>query len=58
MKDELQFLKEVKEYIEGTEVDNDGEWGSGRTLEELIEQKEMPELYQKVLELIKISKEV
>lgn len=49
MNEELRkLLEDVKEYIEGTEVQIDGEWGSCRDLEELQEQGAMPELYARV----------
>ncbi|MEY2882167.1 MAG: hypothetical protein RLZZ15_4547, partial [Verrucomicrobiota bacterium] len=44
-----QLLHDVKSYIESTEVSNDGEWGSSRSLAELIEAKAMPEIYARVL---------
>lgn len=44
-----KFLHNVREYIERMEVDAEGEWGLGRTLKELIEQKCMPEIYNEVL---------
>jgi hypothetical protein len=44
-------LDEIIEYIEDTEQTIDGEWGSGRDLKELIRDKEMPELYDKLIAL-------
>ena len=49
------YLLQVKTYIEDTEVSNDGEWGLGRTLEELIELKSMPKVYYDTLALIEAS---
>ena len=43
------FLLSVKDYIESMEVRIESEWGSGRTLSELIEQRCMPDLYKEVL---------
>ena len=54
MIEDLQFLEKIKRYIECKEVDKDGEWGSGRTLKELIDQNEMPKEYHEVLEKIKL----
>ena len=44
-------LDEIIEYIEDTERIIDGDWGSSRDLEELIRDKEMPELYDKLIAL-------
>ena len=52
---ELQFLEEVKKYIEDKEVDYDYEWGS-RTLEQLIKENKMPKIYDEVLKKIKYIK--
>jgi len=46
-----QFLNDIIKYIEKTEVTIDGEWGDGRTLEELIADKEMPKLYHDLIDL-------
>lgn len=45
------LLDELIRYIERTEVNNDGEWGSCRELHELIDDGDMPKLYYKLLEL-------
>ncbi len=45
----LELLKEIKEYIEVSEVSVDGEWGSARDLNEIISDGHMPEIYDKVL---------
>ena len=50
---EQELLLEIKKYIEDTEVTIDGEWGSCRNLNGLLEDKAMPPLYNKILELIK-----
>jgi len=44
-------LDEIIEYIENTEKTIDGEWGSCRELKELIRDKQMPKLYDKLLAL-------
>ena len=49
------LLLEIKEYIEETEVQNDGEWGWNRSLEKLIADAKMPKLYDKICELLKDS---
>lgn len=46
------FLLSVKDYIESMEVRIESEWGSGRTLSELIEQRCMPDLHTEVLRRI------
>ena len=45
------LLDEIIKYIEETEKRIDGEWGSCRSVEKLIEHKCMPELYSKMLAL-------
>jgi hypothetical protein len=45
------LLDELIKYIEETEEIIDGEWGSGRSVEKLIEHNSMPELYAKMLVL-------
>jgi len=40
-----ELIKEILKYIEFVEEQIDGEWGSGRDTEELIEIGKMPELY-------------
>lgn len=45
------ILDKIIEYIENTEQIIDGEWGSCRDLKELIRDKEMPELYDKLIAL-------
>ena len=49
------LLLEIKTYIEEQEVQNDGEWGWNRSLEKLISDGIMPELYTKICELLKSS---
>jgi len=51
--DDLEFLTQIKTYIEQMEVAVDGEWGAGRSLEQLVKENEMPELYFEVLNRIK-----
>ena len=44
------LLQAIKSYIEETEVRNDDEWGSGRTLQELLDARLMPDIYWQVLD--------
>ena len=50
-----ELLLEIKEYIEDMEVKVDGEWGCCRKLQQLIKDKEMPNIYRKVLKEIKAN---
>ena len=52
---DYDFLLSVKDYIESMEVRIESEWGSGRTLSELIEQRCMPDLHTEVLRRIEDS---
>jgi len=45
------LLDEIIKYIEETEETLDGDWGSSRSVEKLIEHNCMPELYAKMLAL-------
>ena len=45
------LLDEIIKYIEETEETIDGEWGSDRSVEKLIEHNCMPKLYAKMLAL-------
>jgi len=47
--DDKTFLEQIKLYIENAEETIDGEWGSARSLAQLIREEEMPELYHEVL---------
>ena len=47
--DDKEFLLALREYIEQVEVKIEGEWGVGRSLEELIAADGMPALYAEVL---------
>ena len=47
--DDKIFLLTLREYIEQVEAQIEGEWGIGRSLEELIASGEMPQLYSEVL---------
>ena len=47
--EDREFLELIKEYIEQMEVEVEGEWRSGRDLEQLLADGEMPELYHEVL---------
>lgn len=49
MMDDEKFLLALREYIEAAEVERDGEWGSARSLQQLIDDKAMPDLYTEVL---------
>ena len=51
MKDK-EFLLTLREYIETIEVQVDGEWGSCRSLDELINENHMPDIYAEVLRRI------
>ena len=50
---EHESLLDMKTYIEEMEETVEGEWGSGRSLDYLLANKKMPELYYKILEEIK-----
>jgi ribosome-associated protein YbcJ (S4-like RNA binding protein) len=47
-----ELIKQIKEYIEETEVKVDGEWGDCRDLKELIRDGEMPDIYFEVCNLL------
>jgi hypothetical protein len=48
-----ELLLKIKSYIEKVEMQIDGEWGDCRDLEQLIKDGVMPEIYDKVLGLLK-----
>jgi hypothetical protein len=48
---DIKTLDEIIEYIEDTEVCIDGEWGSCRGVDELIEDQGMPDLYNRLIEI-------
>lgn len=48
-----KLLKEIIKYIEEVEVQIDGEWGSCRSLKELVKDEDMPNLYNKLVKLNK-----
>ena len=52
------LLREVKEYIEGTEERIDGEWGTCRSAQTLIEARDMPDVYWKVVTAIEANAEL
>jgi hypothetical protein len=52
--DDLAFLQDVKEYIEGMEVAMENEYGSCRDLPELIANGLMPALYRQTLERLEV----
>jgi len=47
--DDLTFLEELRTYIERCELERDQEWGTGKSLEQLIYEGDMPPLYHEVL---------
>ena len=49
----LELLNKVKMYIEGREETIDGEWGDCRSVEELIADGAMPELWHEVCTAIR-----
>lgn len=49
----LELLNKVKMYIEGREETIDGEWGDCRSVEELIADGAMPELWHEVCAAIR-----
>ena len=49
---ENELLIEMKEYIEDMEETVEGEWGSGRSIDYLLANKKMPELYYKIIKEI------
>lgn len=60
------LIRKIIKYVEETEVTIDGEWGYGRTLEEIISESEitkkdggndayMPDFYFKLKEMISES---
>lgn len=44
-----ELLKEMIDYIKNMEITIEGEWGNCRKLEQILKDKEMPELYYKLL---------
>ena len=44
-----EFLFALRKYIEMVQVQLESEFGSGRSLEELIAENDMPEIYAEVL---------
>ena len=61
MKSNMAFLKEVKKYIEKSELSIEREYRINRSLSEMIEEKDMPQLsrtqlYWDVLERITLEK--
>lgn len=46
---DTEFLLAVKQYIEDSEVKMDSEWGSHRTVEQMVAANIMPPLYAEVL---------
>lgn len=48
----LQLLKDVQRYIEETETIIDGEFGSCRSVQTLVEDGAMPDIYSRVKEYI------
>jgi len=61
VKSNMAFLKEVKKYIEKSELSIEREYRINRSLSEMIEEKDMPQLsrtqlYWDVLERITLEK--
>jgi 8-oxo-dGTP pyrophosphatase MutT (NUDIX family) len=50
--DDKEFLCALREFIEETQVDLDGEFGIGRSLKELISSGSMPDVYFEVIRRI------
>jgi hypothetical protein len=50
---ELEFLAEIKSYVENAEKTMDGEWGSCRSISRLIADGEMPQpIYSEIIRRI------
>lgn len=49
----IELLYRIKKYIEGREQTIDGEWGDCRSVEELIADGAMPELWHEVCAVIR-----
>jgi hypothetical protein len=47
-----ELLIQIKEYIEKWEHEKDNEWGDCRSLEKIIQDGDMPELYNRICKLI------
>ena len=54
---DIQFLVKIKEYIESNEVFIEDTRGHCRSLNELIEANEMPDLYLEIVEKIKAAEQ-
>lgn len=54
MKQEL--INEIIAYIEEVEQKMENEWGSFREVSELIEKKEMPDVYYKLVQIRELQK--
>jgi hypothetical protein len=52
MLSDKEFFLKLKQYIEDVERQIDGEWGNCRSVEQLISDGEMPDLYFQVLQRI------
>jgi hypothetical protein len=52
MLSDKEFFLKLKQYIEDAEHQIDGEWGNGRSVEQLISDGAMPDLYFQVLQRI------
>ena len=48
MEDE-EFLQTLKEYVECMEVKIDSEWGTGKSVTELVDDMEMPDIYHEIV---------
>ena len=49
----VAMIKEILEYTEYMEVEQDGEWGNGRSFEELVEKKMVPDWYEPLKDKVK-----
>ena len=50
---ELEFLAEIKSYVEKTQEAIDGEWGDGRSISQLIADGKMPQpIYSEIIRRI------
>ena len=57
-----KLIKEILDYVEETEVNNDAEWGMGRSLEKILSESEtadkedrdayMPDFYFKLKDML------
>lgn len=53
---DLEFLEDLKDYIERSEEQIESEWGEMRSAEKLIADGDMPDVYAEVLRRIEAAK--